>query len=200
MKLVVASNNNGKIKELKQILSPFGYDVISQSEAGINIEVEETGNSFDENAALKAKAINKITGLATIADDSGLSVDFLDGAPGIYSARFAGENASDKDNNDKLLKMLSGIPKEKRNAKFICAIHFISEDGENISVQGQCSGQIGFSPVGEHGFGYDPIFIVGEKSMAELSPEEKNKISHRAITLNKLTNELMKRKNIHVNK
>ncbi len=200
MKLVVASNNNGKIKELKQILSPFGYDVISQSEAGINIEVEETGNSFDENAALKAKAINKITGLATIADDSGLSVDFLDGAPGIYSARFAGENASDKDNNDKLLKMLSGIPKEKRNAKFICAIHFISEDGENISVQGQCSGQIGFSPVGEHGFGYDPIFIVGEKSMAELSPEEKNKISHRAIALNKLTNELMKRKNIYVNK
>lgn len=200
MKLVVASNNNGKIKELKQILSPFGYDVISQSEAGINIEVEETGNSFDENAALKAKAINKITGLATIADDSGLSVDFLDGAPGIYSARFAGENASDKDNNDKLLKMLSGIPKEKRNAKFICAIHFISEDGENISVQGQCSGQIGFSPVGEHGFGYDPIFIVGEKSMAELSPEEKNKISHRAIALNKLTNELTKRKNIHVNK
>ena len=188
MKLVVASNNNGKIKELKQILSPFGYDVISQSEAGINIEVEETGNSFDENAALKAKAINKITGLATIADDSGLSVDFLDGAPGIYSARFAGENASDKDNNDKLLKMLSGIPKEKRNAKFICAIHFISEDGENISVQGQCSGQIGFSPVGEHGFGYDPIFIVGEKSMAELSPEEKNKISHRAIALNKLEN------------
>jgi len=200
MKLIVASNNKGKIKELKQILSPFGYNVISQSEAGINIEVEETGNSFEENAALKAKEISKITGHATIADDSGLSVDYLNGAPGIYSARFAGANASDKDNNDKLLTILSGVPKEKRNAKFICAICFISEDGENISVQGQCSGEIGFSPVGKFGFGYDPIFMVGDKSMAEFSPEEKNKISHRAIALNKLSNELMKRKNINANK
>lgn len=200
MKLVAASNNKGKIKELKQILSPFGYDVISQSEAGINIEVEETGNSFEENAALKANEISKRTGLATIADDSGLSVDYLNGAPGIYSARFAGANASDKDNNDKLLTMLSGVPKEKRKAKFICAIHFISEDGESISVQGQCSGEIGFSPIGEFGFGYDPIFMVGEKSMAELSPAEKNKISHRAIALNNLARELMKRKNINANK
>ncbi|NMA79445.1 MAG: RdgB/HAM1 family non-canonical purine NTP pyrophosphatase, partial [Clostridiales bacterium] len=162
MKLIAASNNKGKIKELKQILSPFGYEVISQSEAGIDIDVEETGKSFEENAALKARAISKITGLPTIADDSGLSVDYLDGAPGIFSARFAGENATDKENNDKLLKMLSDVPISKRDAKFICAICFISEDGENISVQGQCSGEIGFSPVGKFGFGYDPIFMVGD--------------------------------------
>lgn len=200
MKLIAASNNKGKIKELKQILSPFGYEVISQSEAGIDIDVEETGKSFEENAALKARAISKITGLPTIADDSGLSVDYLDGAPGIFSARFAGENATDKENNDKLLKMLSDVPISKRDAKFICAIHFISEDGESICVNGQCNGVIGFSPVGEFGFGYDPIFMVGDKSMAELSPEEKNTISHRAIALNKLANELMKRKKIYANK
>lgn len=200
MKLIVASNNKGKIKELKQILSPFGYDVISQSEAGIDVNVEETGNTFADNAALKANEIYKLTGCATVADDSGLSVDYLDGAPGIYSARFAGEASSDNENNDKLLKVLSGVPKEKRSAKFICAIHFTSNKGESISVQGECDGVIGLSPVGQFGFGYDPIFMVGDKSMAELSPEEKNKISHRAVALNKLTNELMKRKNIYANK
>lgn len=196
MKAVLASNNKNKLRELKEILSPMGFDVISQSEAGIDIEVEENGTTFEENSLIKAKAIHDILPDAcVIADDSGLEVDYLGKAPGVYSHRYAGENATDKDRCDKILSELEGVDDEKRTARFVCAVQFISSDGKVITARGTCEGRIGHEPVGENGFGYDPIFMVGDKSMAELSSDEKNRISHRADALNKLV-ELLKEEKI----
>ncbi len=196
MKAVLASNNKNKLRELKEILSPMGFDVISQSEAGIDIEVEENGTTFEENSLIKAKAIHDILPDAcVIADDSGLEVDYLGKAPGVYSHRYAGENAMDKDRCDKILSELEGVDDEKRTARFVCAVQFISSDGKVITARGTCEGRIGHKPVGENGFGYDPIFMVGDKSMAELSSDEKNRISHRADALNKLV-ELLKEEKI----
>jgi len=196
MKAVLASNNKNKLRELKEILSPMGFDVISQSEAGIDIEVEENGTTFEENALIKANAIHDILPDAcVIADDSGLEVDYLGKAPGVYSHRYAGENATDKDRCDKILSELEGVDDEKRTARFVCAVQFISSDGKVITARGTCEGRIGHKPVGENGFGYDPIFMVGDKSMAELSSDEKNRISHRADALNKLV-ELLKEEKI----
>lgn len=196
MKAVLASNNKNKLRELKEILSPMGFDVISQSEAGIDIEVEENGTTFEENSLIKAKAIHDILPDAcVIADDSGLEVDYLGKAPGVYSHRYAGENATDKDRCDKILSELEGVDDEKRTARFVCAVQFISSDGKVITARGTCEGRIGHKPVGENGFGYDPIFMVGDKSMAELSSDEKNRISHRADALNKLV-ELLKEEKI----
>lgn len=196
MKAVLASNNKNKLRELKEILSPMGFDVISQSEAGIDIEVEENGTTFEENSLIKAKAIHDILpDTCVIADDSGLEVDYLGKAPGVYSHRYAGENATDKDRCDKILSELEGVDDEKRTARFVCAVQFISSDGKVITARGTCEGRIGHKPVGENGFGYDPIFMVGDKSMAELSSDEKNRISHRADALNKLV-ELLKEEKI----
>jgi XTP/dITP diphosphohydrolase len=185
--IILASNNKNKLREVKQILEPLGYEIISQSEAGVNIEVEETGSSFEENAFLKAEAVYKLCRKAVIADDSGLEVDALNKAPGIYSARYC--EGTDSDRCRKLLKNLEGIA--DRTARFVCTICCIDESGKAETVRGECEGSIGFEPKGENGFGYDPVFMRGDKSFAELSSDEKNKISHRANALSKLK-ELLK--------
>lgn len=185
-KIILASNNKGKIREIQEILSPLGYEIISMRDSGIDIDIEENGKTFKENAGIKAKAIYEISHTAVIADDSGLEVDYLNGAPGVYSHRYAGENATDEDRNNKLLSELSGIPEEKRGAAFVCEICYIDEVGTEQYVRGECRGKIGYEPIGENGFGYDPLFMYGKKSFAEISAEEKNKISHRADALRKL--------------
>ncbi len=183
MQLIIASNNKGKIREYKQLLQPFGYDVVSQSEAGINIEVEETGTTFAQNSALKARAIYDIKHCAVLADDSGLVIDALGGEPGVYSARYGGcEN--DVDRVLLVLEKMKDVSEEKRNAHFVCTIHFIDADASEIPVEGRVYGKIGYKPIGENGFGYDPIFMYEGKSFAQLSAEEKNRVSHRANALN----------------
>lgn len=182
MKLVLASNNENKLKEVKAVLEKFDFEVISQKQAGISVEVDETGTTFEENAYLKAAEIFKLLHIPVISDDSGLEVDYLDGKPGIYSARYA-EVGKRK---DKVLSELEGVPEEKRTARFVCVICYIDSNGEVHYFRGTVEGRIGFEKRGENGFGYDSIFYVGDKSFAEISPDEKNKISHRAKALNLL--------------
>lgn len=190
MKVIIASNNKGKIKEFKEILSPLGYEVISQGEAGIKIEVEETGSTFSDNAYLKAKAIFDITdNCCVLADDSGLMVDLLNGEPGVYSARYGGLE-TDVQRSELILQKLGDAEEKDRTARFICAICFIKADGEKVAVEGKCEGIIGAKPLGENGFGYDPIFMYGDKSFAQVSAEEKNKVSHRADAIRKLFEKL----------
>lgn len=196
-KIILASNNKNKIREISEILSPLGYEVISQRDAGADFEVEETGTTFAENAAIKARAVYEYCKTAVIADDSGLEVDYLNGAPGVYSHRYAGENATDADRNARLLNELSGVPDEKRGAQFTCVICFIDENGREEFVKGVCRGKIGYEPIGENGFGYDPVFMCGEKSFAQISPEEKNKISHRAKALDGLCSLIKKKEEYH---
>jgi len=184
MKLVIASNNSGKVREYKQLLSKLGYDVVSQSEAGVYTEVPETGATFEENARLKARAVyygHTEGETAVIADDSGLEVDYLGGEPGVYSARYApvGQRRST------VLVKLEGVPIEKRTARFVCVICFIDNTRE-IIVRGECEGYIGFENRGNNGFGYDSIFMQGGKSFAELTDGEKNAVSHRNAALSKL--------------
>ena len=191
MKLIIASNNQGKIREMKEILSPLGYEPVSMKEAGIEIDIVEDGETFSENARIKAQAIYEIAKMPVLADDSGLAVDFLDGAPGVYSARYAGENATDKDRMNKLLEELEGIDKSLRGAKFVCSLYFIKDEETEICVSGECHGFIGEEPIGDNGFGYDPIFMIDDDiSMACIPAEEKNKISHRAKALENLVKEL----------
>ena len=191
MKLVIASNNKGKIREYKQILEPLGYEVFSQSEAGLILDVEETGTTFAENSALKARAAFKLCGCAVLADDSGLEIDALDGEPGVYSARYGGLETDDE-RTALVLKKMKEIPDDKRGAHFTCTIHFIKADGEEIAVEGKVFGKIAHEPVGENGFGYDPVFQPDGYacSMAELRPEEKNASSHRGNALKILKEEL----------
>lgn len=176
MKLILASNNKNKLREFREILEPAGFEVISQSEAGADIEVDETGTTFEENAFLKAKAIYDMMKLPVIADDSGLEVDALNGAPGIYSARYAEEGKLCA----RVLSEMEGVADEKRTARFKCCICYIDAEGEKHVVTGVCEGKIGYSELGTNGFGYDPIFMYGDKSFAEISAEEKNKVSHRS--------------------
>lgn len=193
MKFIIATNNQKKLKELERILNPLGINAVSAKDEGISLDdVEETGITFAENALLKAEAAFKKTGLPSVADDSGLCVDALDGRPGIHSARYAGENATDSDKNNKLLSELKDVPKKDRTAHFTCAICCILPDGEKIEVEGRCEGSIAFEPHGNGGFGYDPIFKYSDKSYAELSSDEKDSISHRGQALRKLKAELEK--------
>ncbi len=192
MKLVIASNNKGKIREYKQLLEKHGYEVMSQSEAGLKLEVEEIGTTFAENSALKARAAYAELGCAVLADDSGLAVDALDGAPGVYSARYGGID-DDAERCEYLLKNLEDVPDDKRGAHFVCTIHFIDTDGSEICVEGRVYGEIGRKPVGENGFGYDPVFMYKGRSFAQIPAEEKNAVSHRAEALKKLEEELQKR-------
>ena len=182
MKLVVATKNAGKLKEFSAILSKYGYEIISADEAGYHDDVDETGTTFEENAIIKAETIYNALKLPTVADDSGLMVDYLDGRPGVYSARYA-ENGK---HCEKLLSELEGVPLEERNAKFVASICFIDENGKKTVVSGECKGYIGFTELGTNGFGYDPIFMCGDKSMSQMSDDEKNAISHRGNALNKL--------------
>ncbi len=189
MKLIIASNNKGKIREYKQILEPLGFEVMSQSEAGIELEAEETGTTFAENSAIKARAIFGMTSCAVLADDSGLAVDALGGEPGVYSARYGGLETSEE-RSQLVLKKLSGVPDSDRTAHFICNIHLILADGREVTAEGRCSGRIGREPRGSNGFGYDPIFMYGSRSFAEISADEKNRLSHRAAALDKLREKL----------
>ncbi len=188
MKLVLASNNKNKLDEIIKIMQPLGYEVISQSEAGIDIDVEEIGVTFEENALLKAREIYKILKLPVIADDSGLEVDYLNGKPGVYSHRYAGENANDRDRCEKILSELAGVHEENRIARFVAVIVFIDSNGEEYVAKGTCEGKIAYEMIGENGFGYDPIFIYNKKSFAEISQVEKNKVSHRSSALKNLIN------------
>jgi len=191
-KFIVATKNKGKLNEISEILADFPYDVVSMEQVGIDDDIEETGKTFEENALIKALEINKLTGQIVIADDSGLEVDFLDGAPGIYSARFAGEGATDQDKNNKLLSLLKDVPFEKRTARFVCVIAVVFADGSNFTVRGTCEGHIAFAPEGTNGFGYDPIFYVPEYSMttAKMTSEMKHQISHRGKALRQMVGKL----------
>ncbi len=191
MKVIIASNNEGKIREFKAMLTPLGYEPISMKEAGISAEIAEDGETFSENAHIKAKAIYDMVKMPVIADDSGLCIEFLGGAPGVYSARYAGEHASNEERIAKVLDEMHGVDKPLRAAKFVCALYFIKDDEHEICVTGECEGFIGEEPIGENGFGYDPIFMLDDDtSMAMLSEQEKNDISHRAKALRKLAEEL----------
>lgn len=194
-KILVASNNKDKIKEIKEILKTFPFEIISLQEADINVEVEENGTTFLENAYKKAKEIFDITNdCMVLADDSGLMVDALNGAPGILSARFAGEHGNSKKNNEKLLKMLEGKKAEERKAKFVCAIVLILNDKQVIKVQGEVKGYITEKEQGADGFGYDPLFYIKEynKTFAQMKSKDKNEISHRAKALQLLKMEMEK--------
>lgn len=185
MEFVLASHNKHKAEEIKNILGK-AFEIITQDEAGFTGEVIEDGKTFEENAVKKAETVMKATGLATIADDSGLCVAYLDGAPGIYTARFAGEGATDEENINKLLSELKGVPEAERTAEFVCTIAFAAPNKKTKTFTGKCSGRILFEKSGENGFGYDPVFYtpVFNKSLAEVSAEEKNSISHRFCALN----------------
>ena len=186
MKIVAATGNKHKIEEIESITKKFGMNVITKAEAGVgDLEVEETGTTFEENSLIKAEAIMKATGMPAIADDSGLEADALNGAPGVYSARFSGEGATDESNNAKLLKLMENIPDDERSARFVSVVTLCFPDGTVVAARGECPGTLRRSPRGEGGFGYDPLFVpVGyDKTYAEISAEEKNIISHRAKAL-----------------
>lgn len=189
MKLVMATNNANKLREAQEILSPLGFEVISQREAGVHTEPEENGSTFAENAEIKARAVHALVHCPVVADDSGLCVDALDGAPGVYSARFAPEG----EHCAKLLQVLDGVPEEKRGARFVTAIVFLDADGGLTTCEGECRGSIGYAEQGTNGFGYDPVFMYGERSFAELSAEEKNAVSHRGAALRRLYETLKER-------
>lgn len=191
MDFILATNNMKKLAEMQRILSPLGINVVTAKMLGKEIpEVEENGKTFEENARIKALSACKTTNLPAIADDSGLCVDYLDGAPGIYSARFSGEHGNDEKNNDLLLEKLGDIPIEKRTAYYVCAIYCVFPDGKEITVRGECHGHIGFERDGNGGFGYDPLFIINGKSFGRYTAEEKDKISHRGNALRALTEKL----------
>lgn len=193
MNFIIATNNPNKCKELERILLPFGIHALTQKQAGVELDdVEETGSTFAENSALKARAACKKAGIPAIADDSGLMVDALDGAPGIYSARYAGENGTEAQRIEKLLKNLRDVPYEKRTARFVCDICCVFCDGTEIHADGVCEGHIAFEPSGDGGFGYDPVFVYDGKSFAQLTKEEKDAVSHRGNALRKFSEILPK--------
>lgn len=183
---ILASNNAHKLDELKEKLKPFNINVISQKEAGYDIEVDETGETFKENAILKAEAIYNLSKMPVIADDSGLEIDALDGKPGVHSKRFAGENTTDYDRIKKILTMMKDVEKQKRTARFKTVICYINEYGEKHIFEGVVEGEIGCEAKGTNGFGYDPIFIYNNKTFAEMTSEEKNEVSHRGRATQKL--------------
>lgn len=198
MKIVLASNNAHKLEELRAILSQLGLEVVSQKEMGITIEPDENGITFEENSYIKAKAIQDVCGLATIADDSGLMVDALDGAPGILSARFGGDACkTDRDRLEYLLEQMRAVKEGKRGAKFVSVITMLYPDGRKLVARGECPGTILYQAQGNNGFGYDPVFYVPECgcTFAQLTAEEKNAISHRARALAVLRDLLLKEKN-----
>lgn len=192
MKFIIATHNQKKLSELRRILSPLGIEAMTADEAGICFDdVEETGTTFEENAQLKARVLFDGSGFGTIADDSGLCVDALNGAPGVYSARYAGEHGNDADNIALLLRNMANVPDGERTARFVCSICCIKPDGEEFIIRGECEGKIGYECVGDGGFGYDPVFMLPSgKSMAQLTKEEKDAISHRGNALRMLAEKL----------
>ena len=191
-KLILATRNKGKLKEIQVLLSDLDINIMSLDEAENAPHVVEDGKTFMENAFKKAKVIAEATGIMALADDSGLEVDALDGAPGVHSARYSGENASDASNNEKLLADLEGVSSGKRSAHFSCVIIVYHPSGQWISTEARCEGEITNKIIGDQGFGYDPVFYLPSinRTMAQLSPEEKNSLSHRGKALEKLKAEL----------
>lgn len=187
MRFVLASNNKKKLVEMREILGELGIEVLSQAEAGIATEPEETGETFEENSVIKAAAACEASGLPALADDSGLVVDALGGQPGVYSARYGGGNLDDKGRYELLLKNMEGVA--NRSARFVSCIAAVFPNGDKITAEGTCEGSVMHAPAGDGGFGYDPVFFCDSmgKSMAELTPEEKNSISHRGNALRKFS-------------
>jgi XTP/dITP diphosphohydrolase len=181
-KLLIATNNPGKVKEYADLLDGLPLTITTPAQEGLSLAVDETGGTFAENAILKARAYARAGGLLTLADDSGLEVDALGGAPGVRSARYAGGEASDEDRYCLLLRNLADVPAEERTARFRCVVAVATPEGKVHTAEGRCEGVIGFEPRGTHGFGYDPVFCLSDRgqTMAELSPQVKNQISHRA--------------------
>ena len=197
-KIILASNNAHKIEEIRKILEGLPFEIKSLKDENINIDIEEDGNTFEENAKKKASEIANFLKnrgekeFIVMADDSGLEVDYLNGEPGIYSARYAGEHGNDKKNNETLLKELKGVPKEKRGAQFVCQIVLVNENDKYLSIRGEVRGRILEELSGKEGFGYDPLFFYAplNKTFGELSSEEKNSVSHRACALKELKNRI----------
>ena len=192
-KIIFATGNEGKMREIREILKDVDAQILSLKEAGIHADIVEDGKTFEENAVIKAKAICEMTGEIVLADDSGLEVDYLNKEPGVYSARYMGENTSYRIKNASLIQRLEGVPDEKRTARFVCVIAAAFPDGTVKTVRGTMEGRIGYREEGENGFGYDPIFYLPEYgcSSAVLSMEEKNKISHRGKALRTIKEELL---------
>lgn len=192
-KIIFATGNAGKMKEIREIMSGSGYEVLSMKEAGISADIAENGTSFEENALIKAAAVCAASGEIALADDSGLEVDYLDKAPGIYSARFLGEDTSYDIKNQYILDKLAGVRGQERSARFVCAIAAVFPDGRRETRTATIEGIIADRPAGENGFGYDPIFYVPEYgcTTAELTMEQKNRISHRAKALNRMKEEVL---------
>lgn len=195
-RIIFATGNEGKMREIREIMADLDVEIISMKEAGVEADIVEDGKSFEENAVIKARTIMELTNELVLADDSGLEIDYLNGEPGIYSARYMGEDTSYHIKNNNLIARLEGVEDEKRTARFVCAIAAAFPNGEILTVRDTIEGRIGYEERGENGFGYDPIFYLPEYGMssAELSPEEKNKISHRGKALRKMKEELLKRK------
>lgn len=191
-KIIFATGNKDKMREIREILSDCDVDIQSMKEAGINVDIVEDGKTFEENALIKAKAVAEHTDAIVLADDSGLEIDYLNKEPGVYSARYMGEDTSYDIKNQNLIDRLDGVPKEKRTARFVCAIAAVLPDGENLIARQTMEGYIGWEIEGKNGFGYDPIFYVPDLncSTAELSPEEKNARSHRGNALRAMREEL----------
>lgn len=187
-KIVFATGNEGKMKEIRMILADLQIPVLSMKEAGLKADIEETGRTFEENALIKARAIAKLTDAIVLADDSGLEIDYLNKEPGIYSARYLGENTSYRIKNKNLTERLEGVAEEYRSARFVCAIAAVLPSGEALTERGFIEGRIGYEEKGENGFGYDPIFVIPEYgcTAAQLTAEQKNNISHRGMALRKI--------------
>ena len=195
-KIIFATSNEGKMKEVRAILEDIGMEVLSMKEAGIHVDVVEDGTTFEENAVIKATEIQKVCGEIVLADDSGLEIDYLNKEPGIYSARYMGEDTSYRIKNQNLIDRLEGVEDEKRTARFVCAIAAAFPDGTVEVTRGTIEGRIGYEESGENGFGYDPIFYVPEYgcTTAQLSPEQKNEVSHRGKALREMKEVIRARK------
>lgn len=191
-KIIFATGNPGKMKEVREILKDLDAEVLSMKEAGVQADIVEDGTTFEENAVIKAKAVCELTGEIALADDSGLEVDYLNKEPGVYSARYMGEDTSYRIKNKSIIDRLEGVPDEKRTARFVCVIAAAFPDGTVKTVRGTMEGIIGYQEQGENGFGYDPIFFLPEYgcTSAQISMEEKNKISHRGKALRAIKEEL----------
>ena len=193
-RIIFATGNENKLKEIRMIMADMDVEVVSMKEAGVYVDVEETGSTFEENSILKAKAIAIKSGELTLADDSGLEIDYLNKEPGIYSARYMGEDTSYDIKNTELLRRMEGVPDEKRTARFVCAIAMVRPDGTSEVVRGVMEGRVAYEIKGENGFGYDPIFYLPEYgcTSAEMSPDAKNAISHRGKALRDIRQVLIK--------
>ena len=193
MKVVLASNNANKLREMKAILAPLGWEILSQKEAGVHVEPEENGTTFEENSFIKAQAVMEAAGLPAIADDSGVAVDALGGEPGVYSARYGGDACEDdKARNRLLVKNMEAVPEGKRTGRFVSVITMVSPDGSKVVARGELLGEILREEKGDGGFGYDPLFYIPSEgcTMAELTAERKNELSHRAVALQKFVAQL----------